>query len=131
MSSLFLLVFGGLWLLAVLASRFYPDLWDRKHAGWVLPLAGIALMLFAGKGITPLQRLMLGALELLYLLKATVWMQKPLAEIRQYSKAGFLLYMTVWPGMEPEAFRQRKPFNESDEAVRFLRGYLFVCAGFV
>ncbi|HVF84371.1 MAG TPA: membrane bound O-acyl transferase family-domain-containing protein, partial [Abditibacteriaceae bacterium] len=79
----------------------------RKTIGWVMPLLALGVMLAFGAQLQPWQRLLASTLALLYLLKATILLQKPRSEIIEYSKFGLLLYFSVWPGMNPQPFRAR------------------------
>src|SRR5688572_399768 len=104
----FLLACALSWLLLVTLIFALPGGAARRAVGWGLPLAGLVLALLVGPGLEPWQRLLLGSVGLLYLLKGTTLLQYPQATLATFSKPGLFLFMSVWPGMDPRPFRCRQ-----------------------
>jgi alginate O-acetyltransferase complex protein AlgI len=98
-------------------------------------LAAIIPFLFAGllvvefSSLWPWQRLWLGTIGLLFSIKASVLLLHPHVELRSFSRIGFLLYMSVWPGMDPQPFAGRVQCLE--DGRRFVRGYICFWLGLV
>ena len=91
----------------------------RQLAVWALPLLWIAFILNFGAQFSPFARLLFSTALLLGLIKCAVALKRPREEIRAFSRAGLLLYFTVWPGVELRAFRVRAPrvgYGEDDRA---------------
>lgn len=104
----------------------------RKTVGWLLPICAVAAMLLFGAQLLPWQRLLASTLALLFLLKATITLQRPRSEVIEYSKFGLGLYFTVWPGMNPSPFRVRSGVDvallKSSERL-FVRGAIVAVCG--
>lgn len=131
--------FLGEWILVVLLVFFLPSRAIRDKIGWFLPLAGLGYFWLWQDDLLAWQRLVFGSLGLLYLLKGTILMQYPQAMVRNaFSRKGLLLYLTIWPGMDPSAFRidghltekEIKKRTSEDLGETFIRGYLFFWMGF-
>lgn len=124
-----LLAFYGVALGAVFGVG---DARVRKAIGWSLPLFVVILMLLFGAYLQPWHRLVASTAALLFLIKATVLLQRPRQEIIEYSKFGLTLYFTVWPGMNPTPFRARLavdvPILKSSERL-FVRGVIIAVFG--
>jgi len=89
----------------------------------------LVLLLSGGTGFGALQRLILTTVAMLYVIKSIILLGYQRDELRKFSSIGLLLFMTVWPGMDPEPFKRRRETNETGE--RFSRGFLFQMFGFV
>ena len=121
------LVFAVFWVLsAALAALLRPDSLRRRLAP-VLPIAGAVALLIAGPQLSPGARIFCSCAGLIYLLKGCVLLRRPQREIAAYNPIGLLIYGTIWPGMEPGAFKARQAVDVSDGRL-FMRGA--VCAAF-
>lgn len=88
----------------------------------------VAAAAYFGPALAPWQRLAIGAAGLLYLVKTIVLLTRvDQKEIKEYSPAGILLYMTVWPGIDPAPWRARTTTNE--DGRRFVRGWVALLGG--
>ena len=120
------------WTFAIVAVFGVSNLQTRKTVGWFLPLFAIVVMLVFGAHLQPWQRLLASTAALLFLLKATILLQRPQREIIEYSKFGLLLYFTVWPGMNPTPFKARSGVDattmKSSERL-FVRGAVVTACG--
>jgi alginate O-acetyltransferase complex protein AlgI len=116
---------GGWVLFTVLPLVFHGTV--RKTTAAVVPLLCLpVLVLWPSEG--PLWRLAATSLWLLFAIKACVALRADEPARDRKALVAHLLYMTVWPGMDPERLRQRGS-PEADDGVRFARGAVFVYAG--
>lgn len=95
------------------------------------PLASVALLGWsfqAAAALTPLERLLVCSLWLLYCLKGWSLLKIPRAELKTYSIVGLLLFAYVWPGVDPRAFKSRGKSDE-DAAKWYAYGFPTMCLG--
>lgn len=116
--------FFALWTLA------YAGAWaanGRRALGWVLPVAGITLLI-AFRDVAPGWRLLASSFLFLYLMKgACVAVLAPTRnEALPWSR--LLPYFTVWPGMDAESFLKTAP-APAEAGPRFVRGLLALYLG--
>jgi len=71
---------------------------------WLLPITGIILLLAVGGQWQPRQRLLGATLGLLYLFKLTILLKHANLTIRQAPVSAILLFLALWPGMDPSPF---------------------------
>lgn len=75
------------------------------------------------------ERLFIAFPAMLFALKGGLFLARYTAgEVRQFEKLGLLLYMTIWPGFDPEPFRKRGTIGELERG-RFIRGYVLMWSG--
>lgn len=115
----FLLFWGAI---VVLSLQAPPRL--RKPMAVVFPLLAICL---AFQGETPLQRLFYSTAWLLYGLKGSILLTRPAPKMHPL---GLLLYMTLWPGMDPKPLERRDP-EVSLQGRWFVQGWVTMVAGSV
>jgi len=103
---------------------------NRAPAGlaWVLPITGIILLLVAGRGWEPWQRLLGATLGLLYLLKLTIFLKHRSTSARRMPVSGILLFFSIWPGMDPSPFRAGRLSAGLDRSL-LRRGIVWMTAG--
>lgn len=116
------------WASIVYLTLFLQPQALRAKMAWVLPLAGVALMLIFGARLAPGERLLLSSVGLLYLLKGTVLLRRSRESVAGFDRVGLLLYLTIWPGMEPGPFRKRQVIDLSD-GTQFVRGAVGMASG--
>ena len=99
----------------------------RKHLLWILPVISISFTILWGIKLAALGRMFLAILPLILSLKLSILMQLP---IREYSKLGLILYLLLWPGMNPKPFK----IQSSDRRIsrqRVFIGIAFFSVGIV
>ena len=128
MTPLFLLVPALFWLLLLAGALGLADGGMRRLAAWAFLLAPIAAGALFGPELAPGERLLAASAGLLYLVKGFVLLRLPRDKVRRLPKGGLLLHLTVWPGIDPAPFRQRRPGIEADAAV-FFHGYRTLLLG--
>lgn len=97
------------------------------YALWILVFGSLgAFSLF----LTPNQRLLIGTFGLLLLIKVTILLRWPSPGLRDFSKCGLALYLTVWPGIDPTPFRWRSTARLEPKG-RMIGGGLCFLAGLV
>lgn len=116
-AGVFLLVWASMVLL-ILALN--PIHW-RKRVAWMPPIGGLATMLLFGNALLPGERLLLSTVGMLYLLKGAILLRRSAQDVRGFDRWGLLLYLSVWPGMNPAPFRTRQP-NDVNDGTPFVRG---------
>ncbi len=118
----------AVWAVLVLSLTRVRGRIVRRIASLVLPVIGVTLMfLFAGKLNTG-YRLLAATFGLLYLLKAAVGLWRSCEKMTSIPWTGRLLYMSFWPGMDPQVFEGEKKQRE-DEGHIFRVGYLWFLVG--
>ncbi len=120
------------WLVAVALTIIVPGDRVRRVVGGLIPAAGLAVMLVFGQTLGPGLRLLVSSLGLLYLLKATILLQRSQATVRAFSPWGLALYFSVWPGMDPAPFQKRggvDPALLKAAEVRFPGGFVAMLCG--
>ncbi|ABX05448.1 membrane bound O-acyl transferase family-domain-containing protein [Herpetosiphon sp.] len=115
------------WLLIVASAWYLPNRW-RNSVGWSILGFGGALSLYLAIDLDPWQRLLTSTAGLILLLKAVVLLQIPRQELQRYSHVGLGLFMTIWPGMNPAPFRQRRQIQR-DLGPTIIQGWVGVMAG--
>lgn len=88
-------------LLLALLTRLTPDR-TRAHLVWA-PLLGILFLPLQ----TPGQRLAAMSLHLLFAFKASLLLRQTRAQVQAMDPRGFLLYFTLWPGIDPQPLSHR------------------------
>ena len=124
----FQLSFLATWIVLCITTYFTSGR-ARIALRVVLPVLFLMLLISGGTKFGAVERLILTTGGLLYLIKAIILLGYQREELRKFSLVGLLLFMTVWPGMDPEPFRQRCATNETGQ--RFAKGFLFLMFGFV
>ena len=122
------------WLTAIILTLVVPGDRVRRVVGGLIPAAGLVAMLVFGQTLGPGLRLLVSSLGLLYLLKATILLQRSQATVRAFSPWGLALYFSVWPGMDPAPFQQRAgvdPALLKAAEGRFPGGYVSMVVGVV
>ncbi len=115
----FLLFWGAILVLSLKAPQPL-----RKPLAVLFPLLAIFL---AFQGNTPLQRLFYSAGWLLYALKGTILLSRPAPRM---DPLGLLLYLSLWPGMDPKPLERRDP-EVSLQGRWFVQGWATMVAGSV
>lgn len=103
--------------------------WFRRATAWMLTIAYLAATLAIGPWCTPGQRLALSTFGLLVALKLTILLRRSRADLVQFSGVGLFLYMTIWPGMDPEPFRCRNFARRRIALCRGIRGVIGMSLG--
>lgn len=124
----FQLSFLATWVILCITAYFTSGM-ARVALRVVLPVLFLMLLVSGGTKFGAVERLILTTGGLLYLIKAILLLGYKREELRKFSHVGLLLFMTVWPGMDPEPFRKRCATNESGQ--NFAKGFLFLMFGFV
>jgi len=102
-----------------------------------LPVLYLLAMFASGNSMLPWQRLVVSTAGLLYALKSALLFKLPCKELSEYSKIGLLLFMSVWPGFDLDAFAAKCERSETDSAAenevarQFVRGYTRFGAGLI
>jgi alginate O-acetyltransferase complex protein AlgI len=125
---MFFALLGTCWLL-LYAAACYLDGRARKIISWLAPACAVVALLYLGGSMQPWQRLICTTFGLLFVVKAVVLLRQPRDSVKQLSPAGLFAYMTIWPGMSPQAFTARTECQE--DGIRFSRGWIFAMAGCV
>lgn len=117
------------WLCLLTAILLVPGARLRKIlAPGPALLVLVAAMVFR-HDMNAAERLFIAFPAMLFALKCGLFLARfPAKEVRQFETAGLLLYMTAWPGFDPEPFRKRGARGEL-ERERFIRGYLLMWSG--
>ncbi|WP_110515225.1 wax synthase family protein [Herpetosiphon llansteffanensis] len=115
------------WIGIVASAWYLPNRW-RSGVGWGILGAGGAFSLWLAADLAAWQRLLTSTAGLILLLKARVLLQLPRQELRRYSRLGLGLFMTIWPGMNPAPFRQRRQIQR-ELGPTIIQGWVGVMAG--
>ncbi len=111
-----------MWLLvwaAVYALSFFaPLLLPSRRIAFLPPLIGLVLLALQS-GQAPWFKLLCASLVFLYLMKSAVL----LTSGTRLPARSYLLYFSVWPGMDPEPL-SRKDDKDKGEGKTFVRGLL-------
>ena len=83
--------------------------WPRRVLAWLPPAVVVAAALALGQRLAPWQRLAMTSFVLYLALKVTAVLLRPPGTLAARPAAGWLLYLTAWPGMELAPFAQRRP----------------------
>jgi hypothetical protein len=120
-------------IVSCLLSLFWPDgPWRRWVGALLLLFYGLICWGYLGEASSSGMRLLFASLGLLYQLKSTILFQFPASQLKTYSPVGKLLYLTLWPGMDPRPFEKRLEQALPEESgSRFVRGYVFCAIGAV
>ncbi len=121
-TSIFLLGWCTLLLIPIVT----PDKF-RRALRLLVAVAFFALMFCSADRLSAVERLIFGTVGLLIMLKSIILLRYSSADARSLDKVGLLLYMSLWPGMDPEPFRQPKRVIES--GARFVKGFCFMLTG--
>lgn len=116
----FILANLGYWAFLLIVALFLPG--KRKAFAVTLNIAYVAALIPLFAVLEPWQRLWLATAGLLFSIKAALLLRLPASELRAFNRAGVLIYMTAWPGMDPAPFKVRTKVSE--DGHRFVRGYL-------
>lgn len=115
--------FAAAWLSLWIVALILPWKFPRVRTTWLFPLAGIGL-LFLFRDEEPPLRLLASSLFFLYIIKAAV-ASSVRPDLRPLDR---LLYMTLWPGLDPERLSLRAaPHRETGR--RFGRGLTITLLG--
>ncbi len=125
------LIFTIFWICLLLAILYVPGTKPRRVLS-ILPSLIVLVGAFTCFGyLSPAEKLLLAFPALLFSIKAGVLLhQYDSTKIGAFSRIGLLLYMTVWPGINPRPFEQRQSAGELDRH-RFARGYIMMWLGLV
>ena len=115
-------------LTVYILSRNLPTGRIRKTIGWLLPVLGYVALFYVTDALSPFERMIGATAGMLYLIKGTILLQRPLEKSLNGSKLGLFLYLTLWPGMNPTPFDARDP-NLIETGERFTSGYTFFWVG--
>jgi Membrane bound O-acyl transferase family len=83
--------------------------WPRRVLAWLPPAVVVAAALALGQRLAPWQRLAMTSFVLYPALKVTAVLLRPPGTLAARPAAGWLLYLTAWPGMELAPFARRRP----------------------
>jgi len=119
------------WLLIFIAAVFLPGDKVRRMLSWLIPAIVLALLFYFTNVLAPWQRLLATSLGLLYVIKSSILLRKPESEVHAFAPLGLVLYMSLWPGMDPAPLRRRQGKGVSESGVRFARGFIFCAGGFL
>jgi hypothetical protein len=118
----FLLTFALYWMVLCACSALVSQEKPRGTVAVALPLLYILALGLLFDVLVPCQRLWLGTVGLLFTLKASILLLRSRENLHSFSKLGLLIYMSVWPGMNPQPFRATEACSE--DGTRFVRGYI-------
>jgi hypothetical protein len=105
-----------------------PDTTPRRWFAIAWSCAIVVAGAYFGPMMEPWQRLAIGSVGLLYLVKTAVLLtQVTQKEIKSFSLIGILIYMTFWPGIDPTPWRSRTKTDE--DGRRFARGLIGFLTG--
>ncbi|MBY0359116.1 MAG: membrane bound O-acyl transferase family-domain-containing protein [Candidatus Obscuribacterales bacterium] len=127
---MFILVCLCLWLTnSLLAVRTPNGL--RRPAGFVWPALISLLLVWQADLLLPWQRLLTTSVGLLFVIKAVVLLSKfSKDELAQTPKLGLLLYLSLWPGVDPlPLLSSTAPVVE--DGRRFARGLHYMLGGLI
>lgn len=116
------------WCALVLSIYFLPGRILRYLASWSILFIYLLTLCALHSGLESCQRLFLTTIGLLLTIKASVLLQRTREQIRSFSRSGLALYLSIWPGIDPQPLKARQDFA-GDCATRFVRGYLCFLAG--
>ena len=120
---------------AIAAVWLLPDAARRIFSVVQLEIAIIALFDF-GAALSPVERLLFSTVLLLGLLKCSVALRRPRAEIRAFAPLGLATYFCAWPGLEMRPFARRvardasTQTDDAEKARSLFRGAACALAGF-
>jgi alginate O-acetyltransferase complex protein AlgI len=89
----------------------------RRVLAVAQPVVVLTVATVGGRGWAPVTRLAVTALVLYTALKAAVVLTRPPGTLQRLDRLGLLLYLTVWPGMEPDWFLTRARGGEAARAA--------------
>ena len=110
-------------LTLALLTRHLPDA-QRSRARW---LPTLLILAAATQAPTPLTRLALVTLGLLYSLKAAVLLNHSKQQVQNMHPQGLALYFTLWPGMDPAPLTRKDP-ETPFPARPFIQGWATMVA---
>lgn len=99
----------------------------RPLAALLLPLLTLS-MAWTTEGAG--WRLFYTSVWLLYALKGSILLRRPASYVASMSRLGLLLYLTVWPGMDPDPL-ERRGAEISLEGRWFVQGWVTMLLGVV
>jgi len=119
----FLLSWFLLWLAGLVAPAFsFPARWR-----WAFPIAGLVLM-YLFRDQPPAARLAASSLLFLYAIKSAVLLTSAPQRPNALTWLDRAIYMTVWPGMDPERLSRRLP-PPAETARTFAHGLVLTLVG--
>jgi len=118
----FLLVWAVAWLAATVAPARFPNPSPRWI--WAFPVLGLALLALF-RDASPALRLAASSLLFLYVMKPAVLWSTTGVSMTWLDRA---LYMTIWPGMDPERVGRRAA-PPSETASVFAKGLVMTLFG--
>lgn len=125
--SAFLLSVFVFWVAAVAGALLVQSTLVRRFLRLLMPLCFGAWLAGQAPYLVPWQRLVLTTIAMLFLIKAMILLGRRRDDLGEFSPAGLAVYLTVWPGMNPEPFRRRTHTDE--DGFRFARGLAFMGGG--
>jgi Membrane bound O-acyl transferase family len=121
-SAAFLTDFLFYWLLIGACCGIVSNRKCRSVLAIVFPSLFTAALACGFNALETWQRLWLGTIGLLFTIKASILLLRLHSDMRSFSKIGLLIYMSLWPGMDPQPFVGRVQCLE--DGKRFVRGYI-------
>jgi hypothetical protein len=103
--------------------------WPRRVLAWLPPAVVVAAALALGQRLAPWQRLAMTSFVLYLALKATAVLLRPPGTLAARPAAGWLLYLTAWPGMELGPFARRQPRPGPEPGAWARRGLAGIALG--
>jgi alginate O-acetyltransferase complex protein AlgI len=122
------LAFITYWCLLIGAAFVLPNGVVRKMLGWFTLVAYILVLLLVGEYLHSWQRLFLSTIGLLLTIKIVALLQLGRDEIRSFPILGLAMYSAIWPGFDPQPFKNRNTAAESFEH-KFVHGYVCFVSG--
>lgn len=116
-----------LFLIVIAAASFRLPQRLRPFLALALPLLALAL---AWRAEEPGWRLFYTSAWLLYALKGSTLLLRPASYVASMSRLGLALYLTLWPGMDPEPLERRSP-EVTLQGNWFVQGWITMLAGIV
>ena len=114
-------------LVAIAAFALWLPQRLRPLVALLLPLLCLAL---AWQAEAAGWRLFYASAWLLYALKGSILLLRPAPEVAAMSRLGLALYLTVWPGMDPEPLGRRN-VEVSLQGRWFVQGWITMLVGVV
>jgi len=99
----------------------------RRLLKVLLPVVFALSLIVLAPHLVPYQRLVLTTAAMLYVLKGFLLLGRSRHDLSTFSAGGLAIYLTIWPGLNPDPFRARTQTDE--DGVRFVRGLIFAGAG--
>lgn len=116
------------WCAIVCAIYLLPGQRLRNAAGWSILALYLLFLFLSVADFNSLERLVLSTIGLLLSIKASALLLRSRDEIRSFSLVGMGLYLSIWPGLDPQPFKARQEFSVQFE-TRFVPGYFRLMVG--